>query len=318
MHRIDTATKSVDKFGAGKHGFNDGNKATTVAATQLNAGWCDALQEEIAAVIEGAGMALDAGTNNQLKSAIQSMIDGGDYKPSCRVATTANLAALSGLLTIDGVTLVANDRVLVKDQTTGSQNGIYIAAAGAWSRSTDADGTGDLTASALFPVEEGTINADTVWMLTNNGAITIGTTALVFSQKASLLASSAEVLAGTNASKGVTSAALLAGLLGAGGSGTGDYVTIPYRDKSDGSRKNLIIQWGHTSNFPADATLYYTYFPIAFPNACLSVTVTNNADWLSTAVLKIRTLAPTNFEASQTQVYGSASTHSYFYIAIGY
>lgn len=103
-----------------------------------------------------------------------------DAKASCRVATTANLGALSGLLTIDGVTLVAGDRVLVKDQTTGSQNGIYVAAAGAWSRATDADDGTKLTSGATVPVEEGTANADTLWMLTNDGIITIGVSSLVF------------------------------------------------------------------------------------------------------------------------------------------
>lgn len=103
-----------------------------------------------------------------------------DAKASCRVATTANLGALSGLLTIDGVLLVAGDRVLVKDQTIGSQNGIYVAAAGAWSRATDADDGAKLTSGATVPVEAGTANADTMWMLTTDGTITIGVTSLTF------------------------------------------------------------------------------------------------------------------------------------------
>ena len=103
-----------------------------------------------------------------------------DSKASCRVATTANLAALSGLLTIDGVVLVAGDRVLVKNQTTPSQNGIYVVAAGAWTRATDADGGTKLTSGATVPVEAGTTQEDTLWMLTTDGAITVGVTALAF------------------------------------------------------------------------------------------------------------------------------------------
>jgi phage-related tail fiber protein len=103
-----------------------------------------------------------------------------DAKASCRVATTANLAALSGLLTIDGVVLVAGDRVLVKDQTTSSQNGIYVVAAGAWTRATDADDGAKLTSGATVPVEAGTAQADTLWLLTADGAITVGVTALTF------------------------------------------------------------------------------------------------------------------------------------------
>lgn len=105
-----------------------------------------------------------------------------DYKASARVATTANLAALSGLLTVDGVVLVAGDRALVKDQATLSQNGIYVAAAGAWARAVDADDGTKLTPGALVSVEEGTANADSQWMLTTNGAITIGVTAITFAR----------------------------------------------------------------------------------------------------------------------------------------
>lgn len=105
-----------------------------------------------------------------------------DYKASCRVATTANLAALSGLLTIDGVVLVDGDRVLVKNQTTGSQNGIYTAAAGAWSRATDFDENSEVTAGALVIVEAGTTQADSLWMLTTDNPIAVGGTALVFNQ----------------------------------------------------------------------------------------------------------------------------------------
>src|SRR5690348_844249 len=62
------------------------------------------------------------------------------WKEACRVATTANITQ-SGAQTIDGVSVVAGDRVLCKDQTTGSQNGIWVCAAGAWARAADADST---------------------------------------------------------------------------------------------------------------------------------------------------------------------------------
>jgi hypothetical protein len=101
-----------------------------------------------------------------------------DFKDSVAVATTANIT-LSGEQTIDGVLTSAN-RVLVKDQTTGSQNGIYVSAAGAWSRADDADVDPDITAGMLVYVENGTANGDQVFTCTNNGTITIGTTALVF------------------------------------------------------------------------------------------------------------------------------------------
>jgi phage-related tail fiber protein len=98
-----------------------------------------------------------------------------------KAASTGNLT-LSGEQTVDGVALVASDRVLVKDQTTGSQNGIYVVAAGAWSRAADADSNTEVTPGMFAFVEQGTVNADSGWVLTNDGAITLGTTALVFSQ----------------------------------------------------------------------------------------------------------------------------------------
>lgn len=102
-----------------------------------------------------------------------------DGKQSVRVATTAAIA-LAGLQTIDGVVLVAGDRVLVKDQAAGAENGIYVAAAGAWARATDADSGTKLNAGALVPVEAGTINADTIWMLKTDGAIIVGATPIAF------------------------------------------------------------------------------------------------------------------------------------------
>lgn len=72
MYRINTGTKAVDLFGSGKHGFKDGNKALGVAATAFEAAWPNAMQEEIANVIELSGATLDSADNTQLASAIQS------------------------------------------------------------------------------------------------------------------------------------------------------------------------------------------------------------------------------------------------------
>lgn len=116
-----------------------------------------------------------------------------DFKASVLVATTANLAALSGLLTVDGVVLAAGDRILVKNQTTASQNGIYIAASGAWSRAPDADASIEVTPGLLVIVEKGATNADTVWQLVTDAPIVLGTTALTFE----IAAGPSGVVAGT-------------------------------------------------------------------------------------------------------------------------
>jgi hypothetical protein len=106
---------------------------------------------------------------------------GLDVKASVRVATTANIT-LSGTQTIDGVSLSADDRVLVKNQSTASQNGIYVVAAGVWGRASDADTSSEVTAGMFTFVAEGTVNADSGWVLTTNDSITLGTTALTFAQ----------------------------------------------------------------------------------------------------------------------------------------
>ena len=99
-------------------------------------------------------------------------------KQACRVATTANIT-LSGTQTIDGIALSIGDRVLVKDQTTTNQNGIYEVASGAWSRSADADTWNDLV-GARTTVEQGSTNDDTFWMCEIARGGTLGTTAVTW------------------------------------------------------------------------------------------------------------------------------------------
>lgn len=117
------------------------------------------------------------------KAYVDAVKTGLDVKDSVRAATTANIT-LSAPQTIDGVALIAGDRVLVKDQATASANGIYVVAAAAWTRSTDADNTpaGEVTGGMFTFVTEGTVNADSGWVLTTNDAIILGTTSLAFAQ----------------------------------------------------------------------------------------------------------------------------------------
>jgi hypothetical protein len=107
-----------------------------------------------------------------------------DFKGSVRVATTANITLTSAPSSIDGVTLSSGNRVLVKDQSTGSQNGIYVfnGAGSAMTRATDADGSSEVTAGMVVVSTEGTVNADKLWELTTNDPITLGTTSLTFAQ----------------------------------------------------------------------------------------------------------------------------------------
>ena len=118
-------------------------------------------------------------TTAYVDAATAAASSGLDVKNSVRAASAGNLV-LSGTQTIDGVALVAGNRVLVKEQTTGSANGIYVVAAGAWSRATDADTSAEVTTGMYVYVEEGTQFGGSAWVLSTTGTITLGTTSLRF------------------------------------------------------------------------------------------------------------------------------------------
>lgn len=168
-----------------------GNAGTGTPASKPGEWWYHMITEEQRAVIVAAGLTPDYTNVGQLAQAIQQLINAGGIKLPVRAATTANIAALAGGApnALDGVALAANNRILVKDQATGSQNGIYVVttlgtgANGTWTRATDADGVGELFAGLLVVVQEGTASADAVWELSTDGAITIGVTSISFVRK---------------------------------------------------------------------------------------------------------------------------------------
>jgi len=110
---------------------------------------------------------------------VDNAVQGLNAKNSVKVASAANIASLSGLLTVDGVLLQAGDRVLVKDQTTPKDNGIYAAAVGAWSRTNDAQTWKELV-SAYTWVEQGSTNGDTGWVSTIDAGGTLSTDDITF------------------------------------------------------------------------------------------------------------------------------------------
>jgi hypothetical protein len=114
------------------------------------------------------------------KQYVDAVAQGLDPKASCVAATTANIT-LSGTQTIDGVALIAGDRCLVKDQTLSQNNGIYLVAAGAWTRATDMDTWLEVPGAFTF-IEQGTAYADTGWVCTSNAGGTLGTTPITWVQ----------------------------------------------------------------------------------------------------------------------------------------
>lgn len=142
--------------------------ATPTASVSLN-------NQRITNLLDPSG-AQDAAT----KAYVDALVNGVAIHPSVRAATTGNIT-LSGEQTIDGVSVVAGDRVLVKNQDSSAQNGIYVAAAGAWARAADAD-TWEKIVSGFVFVEEGSVNGDTAWVSTGDQGGTIGTTAMPWTQ----------------------------------------------------------------------------------------------------------------------------------------
>jgi hypothetical protein len=119
--------------------------------------------------------AQDAATKNYVDNVAQ----GIDAKFSCKAATTANIT-LTGTQTVDTVALVANDRCLVKNQTSVPTNGIYSVQSGAWTRVTDMDAWTEVPGAFTF-VEQGT-QADTGWVCTADQGGTLGTTNITWTQ----------------------------------------------------------------------------------------------------------------------------------------
>ena len=126
-----------------------------------------------------------AGTDAANKSYVDSVAQGLDTKASVVAATTTNgtlATAFANGQVVDGVTLATNDRILIKNQTDATANGIYtVNASGAPTRSTDMDNGAEFPSAYVF-VEQGTVNADTGWVCTNNAPVTLGSTNIVWAQ----------------------------------------------------------------------------------------------------------------------------------------
>ena len=138
------------------------------------------------------------GTDMANKAYVDAVAQGLSFKPPALVGTTVNIT-LSGLQTIDGVTVAAGDRVLVKNQTTQANNGIYVAASGTWARAEDANTYAELVSAYLF-ITSGSTQAGQSYVCTSQPGGTLGTTAITwttFTNNATYNAGTGLTLAGT-------------------------------------------------------------------------------------------------------------------------
>jgi len=180
---IDILHTQVSDFDAGVQTNRLDQMAAPTASVSLNS-------QKITNLADPAS-AQDAATKNYVDQVAQGL----DVKASVRAATTANIT-LSGTQTVDGVALSVDDRVLVKNQSTQSGNGIYLVKAGAWARSSDAD-TWDELVSAFVFVESGSSNADNGYVCTVDPGGTLGSTAVTWDQ----FSGAGQITAGNGLSK---------------------------------------------------------------------------------------------------------------------
>jgi len=135
------------------------------------------------------------------KAYVDAARSGLDVKASVRVATTGDISLTNTTTTVDNITLADGDRILVKDQNTASENGIYVVStSGSWSRASDADSSAEVTPGLFTFVEEGDANADSGWVLTNDGTVTLDTTGLTFAK----FSGAGQIIAGDGLSKSGT------------------------------------------------------------------------------------------------------------------
>ena len=170
----------------------DGSNFTTesgaTARTSLGLGTIATQDANSVAITGGSvtGMSTPSSASDvTTKSYVDDLVAGLKTRIICRVATTANIDLTADLQngdTLDGITLATGNRILVKDQSTGSQNGIYtVVASGTASRDPDFDTTAEL-AGQLAIVQEGTSNGDKIFLCTTDSDATLGSDTITFSQ----------------------------------------------------------------------------------------------------------------------------------------
>ena len=169
----------VDNLTLNGNEISSTNTNGNISLNPNGSGVIDANNSRISNITDPT-QAQDAATKAYVDAVKQSL----DIKDSVRVATTANITIASDLNvgdTIDGITLADGDRVLVKDQSTASENGIYVAGSSPV-RSADANASAEVTSGMFVFVEEGTVGGDNGFVLTTDGTITLDTTNLTFVQ----------------------------------------------------------------------------------------------------------------------------------------
>lgn len=205
-------------------------------------------------------------TQKATKTYVDAKVAGLSWKQAVRAATTTAGTLSSSFEngdTIDGVTLATGDRILIKNQSTASENGIYtVNASGAPTRATDADSGAELVNASVY-VSEGTTQADTQWTCSTNAPITVGSTSIAFSQLAS---------GGGGYSGGVQSTPVLAAAM------TSRTTNGPATGSTESSTNKIMLV---TLDFDA-STAEYAQFMFPMPRSWNEGTITAQFIWSAT------------------------------------
>lgn len=211
---IDSRATDILTVNASGRGYDGSVAQTFVASDYVNIFVTDLHLSELRKALAEMAQNIDL---RYTKTEIDALLQARNWKQPVRVASTAALTLATGFEngdTIDGVALVTGDRILIKDQASPIENGIYtVNASGAPTRATDFD-AGETVTDSVVPVDLGTSNADTVWICTSSNP-TVGTDNVVFVQIAASLAkaTTAQALAGTEDTAYITPEKLRAAIV---------------------------------------------------------------------------------------------------------
>ncbi len=293
MFRINTANKEPNLFGLNKDGFRAGNPSSGQQATELSAAFMNSLQEEVAAVVEGAGLALNPANSAQMLAAIHALIEAGvgDYSLDTGAAN-AYVIALNPAITayagnLSGSFKVANTNTGASTLNAGGGAVALVNDAGA------ALAPGDLVA--------GTIAAYQYSLADNKFYITLGVASQLdarYAALAGLLTQAFSAADGATGKQVVNISQFGASLANNG------YQKLP---------NGMVIQWG--VGVVTAGTLSTITFPIAFPNTC-ALFIPRPTDTGVTASLFMSTTATSATQASSVMNLGGP--YNYNWIAIGY
>lgn len=261
-----------------------------------------------------------SGSDLANKSYVDSIASGFKPKQACKLATTTNIASLSGNISVDGITTAAGDRILVKDQSTASANGIYVASASAWSRATDMDSWDSEVPGALVGITNGTANANTTWVCNNTTGGTLNSTSITF-----VLYSSGNVSGTTNritvTSSVIDISANYVGqtsitTLGTISTGSWNATAIPVSKGGTGSAYTTFTGPTATRTYTlpdATATLLYSGGALGTPSSGVATNLTGTATGLTAGAAAIlstaRAIYGNNFDGSAALTQIIASTY---------